>query len=50
MTVTTTTTQSRSDTEVEQTSRNLWAFLIGLAIAAAAGLTFVFRPSRVRSR
>ena len=49
MTVTTTTTQSRSDTEVEQTSSSLLAFLIGVAIAAVAGLIFVFRPSRLRS-
>lgn len=50
MTVTTTTTQSPSDPEVEQTSRSLLAFLIGLAIAIAVGLALLFRPSRLRSR
>jgi len=50
MTVTTTTTQPRIDTEVEQTSRNLWPFLIGFAIAAAAGLILLFRRSLLRAR
>jgi hypothetical protein len=50
MTVATTTTQPRSDTEVEPTSHNLWPFLIGFAIAAAAGLILLFRRSLLRAR
>jgi ABC-type nitrate/sulfonate/bicarbonate transport system permease component len=50
MTVTTITTQPRIDTEVEQISRSLWPFLIGFAIAAAAGLILLFQRSLLRAR
>ena len=50
MTVTTITTQPPIDTEVEQISRSLWPFLIGFAIAAAAGLILLFRRSLLRAR
>src|SRR5687768_11754169 len=50
MTVTTITTQPRTDTEADQTSRSLWPFLIGFAIAAAAGLILLFRRSLLRAR
>jgi ABC-type nitrate/sulfonate/bicarbonate transport system permease component len=50
MTVATITNQPRIDTEVEQTSHSLWRFLIGFAIAAAAGLILLFRRSLLRAR
>jgi hypothetical protein len=50
MTVTTITTQPRVDTEVEQMSRSLWPFLIGFAIAAAAGLILLFRRAGLGAR
>ena len=49
-TVVTTTTQTPIATEVEDTSRLLWPFLTGLAIAAAIGLIVLFRPTVLRSR
>jgi cobalamin biosynthesis Mg chelatase CobN len=49
MTVTTT-TQRRIDAQVEQTARSLWPFLIGVAIAVAAGLALLIRRPRIKAR
>jgi hypothetical protein len=49
MTVTTT-TQRRLDTQVEQTSRRVWPFLVGVAIAVAAGLALLIRRPRIKAR
>ena len=48
--VTSTTTYPRLGTEVEHTSRGLWPFLIGVAIAVGVGLILFFRPSVLKAR
>ncbi len=50
MTATTTATPTRIAREFERSSRSLWPFLVGVAIAAAAGLIFLFLPALRRAR
>lgn len=45
-----TTTQRRSGTQSEQGSNRVWPFLVGVAIAAAAGLALLVRRTRIRAR
>jgi hypothetical protein len=50
MMVTSTTTYPGTGTDVEQTSRALWPFLIGFAIAIVVGLIVLVRPSVLKAR
>lgn len=45
-----TTTQRSSRTQSEQGSNRVWPFLIGVAIAALAGLALLIRRTRIRAR
>lgn len=48
--IVTTSTQRSIDTQIEQTSRRVWPFLLGVAIAAVAGLALLIRRPRIRAR